>query len=47
MKKKLLQSRRNGIAIGGISGSSGKTFVSIGIIKSLMRRGINVAPFKK
>ncbi|MCK5254661.1 MAG: cobyrinate a,c-diamide synthase [Deltaproteobacteria bacterium] len=47
MEKISLKSRRNGIAIGGIRGSSGKTFVSIGIIKSLMRRGISVAPFKK
>jgi cobyrinic acid a,c-diamide synthase len=47
MEKKSVTSQRNAAAIGGIRGGSGKTIVSIGIIKSLLLRGISVAPFKK
>lgn len=35
------------IILAGLSGGSGKTFVSIGLCRALSRRGLNVAPFKK
>lgn len=35
------------IVLAGLSGGSGKTFVSIGLCRALVRRGLAVAPFKK
>lgn len=35
------------LAIGGIRGGSGKTIVTLGIIRALQRRGLKVASFKK
>ena len=35
------------IILAGLSGGSGKTFVSIGLCRALSRRGFNVRPFKK
>ncbi len=35
------------IILAGLSGGSGKTFVSIGLCRALARRGCNVRPFKK
>jgi len=35
------------IILAGLSGGSGKTFVSIGLCRALCRRGLCVAPFKK
>ncbi len=35
------------IILAGLSGGSGKTFVSIGLCRALARRGLTVAPFKK
>lgn len=35
------------IVISGLAGGCGKTFVSIGIISALKKKGINVFPFKK
>jgi cobyrinic acid a,c-diamide synthase len=35
------------IVIAGLAGDTGKTLVSVGIIRSLSRRGIRVAPYKK
>ncbi|HOD14392.1 MAG TPA: cobyrinate a,c-diamide synthase [Spirochaetota bacterium] len=38
---------RPGIAVGGMRGGSGKTVLSLGLIRALTRRGLTVAPFKK
>ena len=38
---------RPGIAVGGMRGGSGKTVLSLGLIRALARRGLSVAPFKK
>ena len=38
---------RPGIAVGGMRGGSGKTVLSLGLIRALTRRGLSVAPFKK
>jgi cobyrinic acid a,c-diamide synthase len=35
------------IILAGLSGGSGKTFVSVGLCRALTRRGLSVAPFKK
>lgn len=35
------------IILAGLSGGSGKTFVSIGLCRALSRRGFSVCPFKK
>ena len=35
------------ILITALRGSSGKTIVSLGIISALVKRGLNVTPFKK
>lgn len=35
------------IILAGLSGGSGKTFVSIGLCRALSRRGYRVQPFKK
>jgi len=35
------------IILAGLSGGSGKTFVSVGLCRALSRRGLTVAPFKK
>ena len=35
------------IIISAISGGSGKTIISLGIIRSLIKRGYSIAPFKK
>lgn len=35
------------IVLAGLSGGSGKTFVSIGLCRALARRGLGVQPFKK
>jgi cobyrinic acid a,c-diamide synthase len=35
------------IVLAGLSGGSGKTFVSIGLCRALARRGLRVVPFKK
>ncbi len=35
------------IVISGISGGSGKTLLSLGLVRALVRRGLSVAPFKK
>jgi len=35
------------IILAGLSGGSGKTFVSIGLCRALSRRGFSVRPFKK
>lgn len=35
------------IILAGLSGGSGKTFVSAGLCRALCRRGLRVAPFKK
>ena len=35
------------IILAGLSGGSGKTFVSAGLIRALSRRGLRVQPFKK
>lgn len=35
------------IILAGLSGGSGKTFVSIGLCRALSRRGLSVRPFKK
>lgn len=35
------------IVLAGLSGGSGKTFVSMGLCRALARRGLAVAPFKK
>ncbi|MDR3639725.1 MAG: cobyrinate a,c-diamide synthase [Humidesulfovibrio sp.] len=35
------------IVLAGLSGGSGKTFVSVGLCRALSRRGLKVAPFKK
>lgn len=35
------------IVIAGLAGDSGKTLVSVGLIRALSRRGIQVAPYKK
>ncbi|MGE4264413.1 MAG: cobyrinate a,c-diamide synthase [Desulfovibrio sp.] len=35
------------IILAGLSGGSGKTFVSIGLCRALSRRGLGVRPFKK
>jgi cobyrinic acid a,c-diamide synthase len=40
-------SKRPGIAVGGMRGGSGKTVLSLGLIRALARRGLAVAPFKK
>ncbi|HPL17191.1 MAG TPA: cobyrinate a,c-diamide synthase [Spirochaetota bacterium] len=38
---------RQGIAIAGLRGGSGKTLTALGLIAALERRGLSVAPFKK
>ncbi len=38
---------RNALAIAGMRGGMGKTVVTIGLIRALVRRGYEVAPFKK
>ncbi|HDP81218.1 MAG TPA: cobyrinate a,c-diamide synthase, partial [Spirochaetes bacterium] len=43
----IMKNQRNAIAIAGIRGGSGKTLVSIGIIRALRLSGHVVAPFKK
>ncbi len=35
------------VVIAGLAGDSGKTFVSIGVVKALRTKGLRVAPFKK
>jgi cobyrinic acid a,c-diamide synthase len=35
------------VVIAGLAGDSGKTFVSIGVVKALRSEGLKVAPFKK
>jgi cobyrinic acid a,c-diamide synthase len=35
------------IAVGGLSGDGGKTLLSLGLVRALVRRGRSVAPFKK
>lgn len=35
------------LVIAGLSGDSGKTLASLGIVRALARRGLRVAPFKK
>ena len=35
------------LVVAGLSGDAGKTLVSLGIVRSLARRGARVAPFKK
>jgi cobyrinic acid a,c-diamide synthase len=40
-------SKRPGIGVGGLRGGSGKTVLSLGLIRALTRRGLSVAPFKK
>jgi cobyrinic acid a,c-diamide synthase len=40
-------SLRSGIAIAGVRGGSGKTLLTIGIIKALSRKGFSISSFKK
>lgn len=35
------------LVVSGLSGGSGKTTVSLGLVRALARRGVTVAPFKK
>jgi len=41
------QARLNRIVIAGLSGDSGKTFLSLGITRAFKEKGLNVAAFKK
>jgi len=45
--KKTITRKYGAIAIGGLRGASGKTIVSMGMIKALSDSGYSVAPFKK
>ena len=35
------------LLVSGVSGSSGKTLVSLGLARALVRKGISVQPYKK
>ena len=35
------------VVIAGLAGDSGKTFVSLGLIKAITSRQVSVAPYKK
>lgn len=47
MKSNSESNKKRAIAVGGTRGASGKTIVTLGIIRTLLQHGYTVSPFKK